>query len=324
MYLRIAAAIVMLVCSCNAVAEDIGVPSELAKAYKPGDRYMRVRLLGTIRLLNTPVGGLGASEISALAWDEDEEVLYAVSDQGHLLHIRPRFREGFLTGAELEGAYPLRGRGGVSLERKYRDAEGAALRNGANGIKGDGEILIAFEIVPRIDRYRPSGEWLGTEPLNAALRQDDYQRGNNGLESVALLSGVGYVTAPEKPLKSALPGELSLYGQNGAVWTFPPIDPQASTIAGLETDTDGRILVLERRYKNLFLPVIFAIRRLTLPPQGGAAAVEEVARFSTAEQWFLDNFEAIARHRGNRYFMASDDNNSAMQKTLLLYLEILD
>jgi hypothetical protein len=38
----------------------------------------------------------------------------------------------------------------------------------------------------------------------------------------------------------------------------------------------------------------------------------------------VDNFEGIAHHRDNRYFLVSDDNNSALQSTVLVYFEILD
>ena len=37
----------------------------------------------------------------------------------------------------------------------------------------------------------------------------------------------------------------------------------------------------------------------------------------------MDNYEGLTRHTGNRYFMISDDNESFMQQTLLVYFEVL-
>jgi hypothetical protein len=58
---------------------------------------------------------------------------------------------------------------------------------------------------------------------------------------------------------------------------------------------------------------------------GGSAAilrVEPLARFSSAEGWPVDNFEAIAHHRDGRFFIASDDNASRWQRGLFVYLEL--
>ncbi len=38
----------------------------------------------------------------------------------------------------------------------------------------------------------------------------------------------------------------------------------------------------------------------------------------------IDNFEGLARHRGNRFFLVSDDNDLFLQRSLLMYFELLD
>jgi len=38
----------------------------------------------------------------------------------------------------------------------------------------------------------------------------------------------------------------------------------------------------------------------------------------------IDNFEGIAHHRGKRFFLISDDNDFFLQRTLLLYIELVD
>lgn len=91
-------------------------------------------------------------------------------------------------------------------------------------------------------------------------------------------------------------------------------------MVGLDSDRDGALIALERRYLSPLAPLIISVRRIDLatePPR-----VEELARFSSAEGWPVDNFEGIARHAADRYFLVSDDNASAFQKTLLIYLAL--
>jgi hypothetical protein len=306
-------------------AEPIGTSMEFSQKIKTGGHYMQVRLLGLLRLSNTPVDGLPANELSGMAWDEDEQLLYAISDKGHLVHLRPQFKDGILTGVDFLHAYPLLDEHGSRLKRGMTDAEDLAIRNANNGSRGDSELVISFEDVPRLVRYRPDGTWLGEEPLPELLRdQHNYEGRNAELEAVALHPQFGLLTAPQKPLKTESPGLMSLYAQSGRQWQFAPIDTEDSDIVSLAITPKNEVLILERRYKNFFTPIIFAVRRVRLEeqPGGGLLTVEDVARFSNTDGFRIDNFEGLAHHQGNRYFMVSDDNNSAIQQTLLLYFEI--
>jgi hypothetical protein len=300
-----------------------------SQTHAPGSRYMGVRLLGSLELGKAPVNGLNASELSGLAWDEDEQLLYAVSDKGYLVHLRLAFDHGMLAGADLVGAWPLRDAKGKVVGKGWWDAEDLAIRNGDDGIRGNTELLVSFEQHARVMRYRPDGKLLGGETLPAVLRDDHHYRStNNELEAMTLLPGIGVLVAPEWPLRHTRPDMRCLYGQDGSQWCYPPMDPEYSSVSSLETTPDRRVLILERRYKNIFWPVVFAIRRATLDiaahPNGGDISVEDVARFSSTDGFAVDNFEGLARQRGNRYFMVSDDNNSSIQKTVLIYFEIVD
>ncbi|OQW92898.1 MAG: hypothetical protein BWK79_13870, partial [Beggiatoa sp. IS2] len=62
---------------------------DFSNQYAVGDTYMQVRLHGMLEIFNETVDGILLSELSGLAWDEDEEILYAVSDKGNLFHLRP-------------------------------------------------------------------------------------------------------------------------------------------------------------------------------------------------------------------------------------------
>ncbi len=50
-------------------------------------------------------------------------------------------------------------------------------------------------------------------------------------------------------------------------------------------------------------------------------AVTTLAVLDSSQGWSVDNFEGLARHRGLKFFMVSDNNFSALQKTLLVYFE---
>ena len=43
----------------------------------------------------------------------------------------------------------------------------------------------------------------------------------------------------------------------------------------------------------------------------------------SGQDWLLDNFEGLTRHREQRFFMISDDNCNGWQSTLLAYFELL-
>lgn len=307
------------------IAEPVGTPMEFSRKIKTGGHFMQVRLLGLLRLSNTPVDGLPANELSGLAWDEDEQLLYAVSDKGHLVHLRPQFKDGILTGVDFLHAYPLLDEQGRKLKHGLTDAEDLAIRNADNGKHGDSELVVSFEGTPRLTRHRPDGTWIGEEALPVVLRDKrNYQGTNAELEAVALHPQFGLLTAPQKPLKTESAGLMSLYAQSGRQWQFAPIDTEDSDIVSLAVTPKNEVLILERRYKNFFMPIIFAVRRVRLEeqPEGGLLTVEDVARFTNTEGFQIDNFEGLAHHQGNRYFMISDDNNSAIQQTLLLYFEI--
>ena len=69
------------------------------------------------------------------------------------------------------------------------------------------------------------------------------------------------------------------------------------------------------------------LRIATLVGDGGEsvlAAVETVALLDTAQGYQIDNFEGLTRHKGNRFFMVSDNNDLFVQRTLLLYFELAE
>jgi len=289
------------------------------------ERIGKLRLLGALELPSRTVNGVRFSGLSALAWNEDDNLLYALTDHGVLFHLRPVFRNNQLTDVTLLHAAPLidpRTRKPVKWRRS--DSEGLDVMNGRNGRKGDAELIVSFEREPRISRYRLDGTHITDVPLSVGMRDvKRYRGGNTMLESVCMHSREGILTAPEEPLDNET-GAARLYRVDGSSWRFPA---SRGGIVALECLPNGDVLVMERGYSTLSLHWVTTLRRLHLPagtPADSLLAAEYIATLDSDQGLHIDNFEGLARHHGNRFFMVSDDNDVFIQRTLLVYFELLD
>jgi hypothetical protein len=288
------------------------------------ERIGKLRLLGALVLPSRTVNGMRFSGLSSLAWNEDDNLLYALTDHGVLFHLRPIFRNGQLADVALLHVAPLIDPRTRKLVRWRRsDAEGMDILNGRNGRKGDAELIMSFEGDPRIARYRPDGQFIADMPLSDPLHNIHNYRYNKMLESVCIHPREGVLTAPEVPLNGEA-GTARLYRADGSAWRFAP---SRGGIVALECLPDGDVLVMERDYSTLSLRWIITFRRLHLPagtPPDSQLPAETVATLDSYQGLHIDNFEGLARHHGNRFFMVSDDNDVFVQRTLLVYFELLD
>lgn len=301
-------------------------PTQLSDALANGNRIGRLRVLGVLELLPQAVNRLRFAELSDLAWNEDDGVLYALSDQGALFTLKPVFSGDLLTGIKLLAAVPLRELGsGKPVRWKRSDAEGLDILKGNNRRRGDAELLVSFEREPRILRYRPDGTALEEYRLPAALADVRHYQGENlALESVCLHPRHGILTAPEAPLRGETAGRHRVYSLNGNSWTYPL--EAGNHIVSLQPTDDGGLLVLERNYTALLGRTVIALKKLPpLPDKPDQAPLQPslIAQLSSSNGLQLDNFEGLTRHRGNRYFMVSDNNDVFLQRTLLMYFEIM-
>ncbi len=302
------------------------VPIALSDKLAPGERLERMRFLGMLVLPGVRRDGWRLSQLSALAWDDDEGLLYALSDKGALFHLRPLFDGQRLSGIELLAVVPLRGTDGKPLEGRWADAEGMAIRRGRNGRRGDAELIVSFERHPRIVRYDPkTGRPRGALALPAALSDRSRYRGDNRmLESVCEDERLGVLTIPEEPLREEQEGLMRIYRlADGDSWLVPdhaPLRPADMACLG-----GGEVLLLERDFGRLFGQTALALRRLRLAAGIVTPLADEIVVQLRAEDGYrLDNFEGLAHHRGRRFFLVSDDNDIFLQRTLLMYIELLD
>lgn len=285
----------------------------------------RMRVLGVLELPSRTINRLRFAELSGLAWDEDDGVLYALSDKGKLFGLRPVIRNGRLVDVTLVSAAPLIDPLTRKPVRWHRaDSEGLDILHGRNGRHGDAELLISFEREPRIARYRPDGRFVADVPLPDNLRDvQRYQGGNKMLEAVCMHPREGVLTAPEEPLDNETDA-ARLYRMDGRSWRFPPSE---GGIVGLECLPDGDVLVLEREFEAIGLHRRVTLRRLHLAahtPPDSLLRTETLAVLDSDHGLSIDNFEGLARRDERHYFMVSDNNDVFLQRTLLVYFEIAD
>ncbi|MEE4375921.1 MAG: esterase-like activity of phytase family protein [Candidatus Competibacteraceae bacterium] len=293
---------------------------------QPGDCHENVRLLGALRLANITVDDQTLGGLSGLAWDNDAGLLYALADNAQLFQLSPVFNGGHLTAVQVVAAHQLRDRNNRPLTPPWADAEGLAIANGANGVPGDSRLAVSFERKPRVVWYTPTGKRLAEEILPPVLQNiTRYAGPNKALEALAFHPRWGLITAPEMAMRddSARHIPLVALGRQARSWSYPLASAANSALVGMDVFPDGDLLTLERAFVSPLAPLIITLRRTELKSID-SLTVTDVAVFNNSQGWILDNFEGLAHHRKQRFFMISDDNRRASQQTLLVYFAVLD
>ena len=287
----------------------------------------RINILSSFLIKSKTQDSYPITELSDLAWDEDEQLLYAVSDEGLLYHLTLGIKNNHLGNVKIITALPLRDKQKKPLRGKFSDAEGLSLINGNNGKRGDSQLIISFENKPRIAEYSTNGHFLKKVKTVKKLRKRKYFRAKNkALESVILHPIHGVLTAAEKPLKAKPLEQQTVYSSKGKEWNFAASKVKNSSITALEVISNDKILILERAYNGLLSPVVISLRQLNLDKCDSSSfcETENLARLDTSEGWILDNFEGLTHFRDNQYLMVSDNNNNPLQKTFLVLFEVLN
>ncbi len=326
---RLLGSLAMVLATIPATSADeaitVSQPYRLSPHVAPGETTMGIRLLGSVELTRTLVADLPLGGLSALAWDQDESRLYALSDHGDLFHLRPHFDNGTLVRVEALTAFALRDRRGRVLEGRRADAEGLALQRANNGKTGDSLLAVSFERHPRIVRFRPDGRYVEQLELPADLHDiSRYADPNKALEALTWLPGLGFLSAPERPLAGTGDGTISLFALDGRSWRYPLLATPNASLVDMQALPDGSLLTLERGHGLMFLPIVISLRHtwVTADNTGQRLPVSTIAILDSSQGWSVDNFEGLSHHQGLTFFMVSDDNFKALQKTLLVYFEL--
>lgn len=183
------------------------------------------------------------SEFSGLAWDKDEQLLYVVSDLGHIIHFQVDIKDGKISSLIPVFFGPLTLTVG---EQKFADTEDLTVLNGANGKKGDSEIAVVFEDGPAAAHFTTTGQFIDGIPLPVPLTDGNaYREVNQRLESIAVMPDHSYLLAPQTPLKGKSRKHHLIYAADGQQWRIKALKPKRTSIKALELLPDGALLVLE-------------------------------------------------------------------------------
>lgn len=292
-----------------------------------GSQFMQIDILNSFLIKSKKVNSLPIVELSDLAWDEDEQLLYAVSDEGMLYHLTLDFKDNKLQTINFVNAMRLTDKNKAPLKGRDQDSEGLSLINGNNGKRGDSQLIISFENKPRIAFHNTQGKFVKkiktAKKLNKRKR---YRGGNKALESVTLHPQHGVLTASERPLKAKPISTQTVYSSTGKEWNFKASALKNSSITAIEVMSNNKLLILERAYNGLLSPVVISLRELNLQNCGGSRLCNTklIAKFDSSDGWIIDNFEGLTRIRDNQYLMVSDNNKNPLQKTLMVFFEVLD
>ena len=261
--------------------------------------FGRFRYAGGVALTATDSGRLhGLSDIRVVKGEQ----LVGVTDEGDLFEARLRLdAQGRLAGVDRARITPLTGENGGPLGGKLEaDAEGLAILK-------DGSRLVSFEQRHRILRYTADGR-----PPRDVNRPAANFPANGGLEALSADPARG----PDAWLAG---GE-----ESGDLWTCTLRTPCQSLgtlpkpfefgLVAVTPLPDGGLAYMIRAWDPLRGSRIALILR--------NAAGAEVDRLELARPLTTDNLEGFdvlpGKDGGLRFLLASDDNFSTEQRTLLL------
>lgn len=273
----------------------------------------------------TSVDGVVVAELSGLAWDANEKLLYAVSDQGSLYRLRVHVVGDKLDSVEPVSAVPLvdtatgEGRPGSG---KHFNAEGLALRRATDGAT---ELVVALEEKsPAIGVFSAAGIKVGTLPVPApagdAVQYEKSKKGEikYGLESVALDPKFGLLTAPEAPLPGRLDNMHTIYA-DGHQWSFAR-HVANNRLKGFDVLPDGNLLVLERSRPASKDEQVASIRRVDLATcqNGGECRTELLATLPPG----AENFEGMTLLDAHHALLVSDNGGVVAEGNTFVLVEL--
>lgn len=253
--------------------------------------------------------------LSGLLVSQDGSTLRAVSDEGSWFRAQLSYdARGFLVGLADAELGPLRWPSGAPLrDKEWGDAESLTALP-------DGSLVVGFERHHRLWRYRSerrsleaSAEVFTEPPLLARLPP------NGGLEAIAGLPDGRFLALTEESFDEQ--GNLRGFLLQAGRWSplsYRALDtPRPSDAAALPS---GDVLVLERSYSPVS-GVWIRLRRIALATLQPGALLDPPVLAELKPPLAIDNFEGIAvREKDGEtlVYLVSDDNFSAVQRTLLL------
>ena len=251
--------------------------------------------------------------ISALEYDKKTHTLYMLSDRSRLFWFDLEIKNGKLLSLKPKKSCRLQKPNGKYFFRWQSDSEGL--------VKRGRYFYASYEgIYPQIKKFNSQCREVGRIKLAKVLRNyRNYQGKNRGLESLDIVRGYGFVTAPEKRLKKTHDGWHSLYNSRGKICEFK-LDDKKLSLVDIESDGKGSVIGLFRRLDAMNLGFVVALKKIKL--QKSKCKVQNLATLKSVNHDHIDNFEGITKVGKNLYVMISDDNDNFFEETLLVLFKV--
>lgn len=257
--------------------------------------------------------------ISALALTPDGFI--ALSDGGTAMWLEGR--DG-ATGDRRPSALrllPLPAGPGTSDKKGDRDSESMAADR-------DRRVWVAFEFHNSVWRYAS-----GFRRAEAHRRPPEMARwrGNSGAEGMARLEDGRFVVISEGSGNATRPSQLLLFDRDptdarAKALTASIRLPSGVRVTDVASLGDGRLLTLHRSF-SIAQGVAASIGVIDLAAVKPDAVIPPRILATIRPPLNVDNMEALAvERRGGRVriWVASDDNFSALQRTLLMQFELIE
>jgi hypothetical protein len=298
----------------------IEVRSEAITAFDPHDpsrhRFGQLEFRGglTLKSPSREFGGLSAMRFLA-----DGAHFISLTDRGKWLSARLTYEGEHPTGVADAVMAPILGGDGYALAgRGWQDTESIA--------DNDGTLYVGIEGANKVLRFDFSKDGLRARgrPISAPLELHTLPK-NQGLEALVVVPrnqpiGGTLIAISERGLDRA--GNIRAFligGPTPGVFSVKRSKQFDITDAALLPS--GDLLILER---SLSWPdgLLIQIRRIPIQDVRPGATVDGVAIFEADLRFEIDNMEGLAVHQfpdGTIVLtLVSDDNFSALQRTLLL------
>ena len=271
--------------------------------------------------LTSPSRSFGGLSGLYIAPDGQEVVL--LTDQGNWLTATLTYDDrGWLSGFEDARLGRLKDERGqpISQLSNRQDAEALARR-------ADGSWVVTFEQRHRIHQYPPGPRPDGT--AEALPVPSDLPPGSNqALEAITEL--------PDGRLIALREGAVSLSGQDavyrgylyedGAWQPFDYVRPKPTQPTDMAVGPDGLVYVSERHWSPVG-GLTIRIARFDPAALAPGAAIRATTLATMRPPLTIDNFEGIfvreSENGAPLVYVVSDDNFSAIQRTLLVMFEVL-
>ncbi len=272
-------------------------------------QYMNIKILDSKEISFDDMDGIPVTELSALAYKNN--ILYSLSDRGYLYTFIIDLKNDKINTLKLKKASKLQRKNKKNLRKKDRDSEGLVFLGG--------ELLISFEKEPRVELFSINGIKIEKKKIHKDLQNiKNYKSKNKALEAVVYNKKYGVMTAPEIPLKIEKKAFHRLYAKD-KIYKFKA----SGNITALEFIDDDTLMVLERSFNKKNFRIVITLTKVYLKGcKKRVCKSELLAKFDSLDGWRIDNFEGLTKVGKNKYLMISDDNDSFLQKTLLVLFEI--